>query len=118
MTLTRKVYKKSIFAVVIFTVLVLVTNHFLLAQLILGEPIIHVYYYHTSDCKLGMVEYPEKGSGFDTMYKRFENKKNFGEIPPDVVLYRDFSKNYLKFWKWGDYLTHNRWKLEYKEKCI
>ena len=119
MSSPNKIFKRFITNfLVLFATLIFVTNYFPITSVLSGlEPLIHLYKYQTSDCKMEMIECPEKGTKFDEMFKQFENKKRNGEIPPDIVLNRQFSKNYMKFWKWRDYFTNNRWKLDYKGKC-
>lgn len=63
------------------------------------EPVINVYWYENHHGE-NVMEMPSKGRYIDY------NKPG---------LKRKFKKNYLKFWKWWEYFTHPRWKLEYYE---
>jgi hypothetical protein len=46
-------------------------------------------------------------------------KVNFEEYKKnektDTILYRITQKNFFKFWRWGDYLTKEKYKLPYRD---
>ena len=115
----RKKIVAFTFAIVgLFIISTIILNFRPFTSVLLGiEPLIHVYHYQSSNCTFHATEYPEKGAGFDYIYNNFTDKQKRGEIPNDVTLCRLFRKNYLKFWKWRDYLTNDRWKLEYMDPC-
>ena len=81
----------------LFSLIIVLFNFTTIPNYIGLEPIIHVYTYennrgeeikHVPE-KMGQIDYAEPG------------------------LKRKFKLNYLKFWKWAEYMTHPRWELDY-----
>ena len=66
--------------------------------------------YISSDGGFEATELLGKGLDIETINNLFEK---YHADHPDAVLMRKFPKNYLKFWHWREYWTHNRWKLPY-----
>ena len=106
--------KKRIWIIIasIFLLLVILTNYTIIPVFIGLKPLIHVYHYSANGTDYKIMEYPEKGRQFSGVLRNFENYKNENNYT-SIELCRDFKRNWLKFWYWRDYSTHDRWKLKY-----
>lgn len=82
---------------------------------LLLEPIIHTYEYSNCDGTFRGSEVPEKGLEFSNVQRNFEHFQDNNPNNECHILYRNFNRNWLKFWKWRDYLTHERWKLPFRD---
>ena len=72
------------------------------------------YYYTTFDHSFNDEEIAFKGRNYEEVLRIFDNYKTIcGEC--DVVLYRTFIKVPWKFWLWGEYLFHPKYRLAYIE---
>ncbi len=73
------------------------------------------YAYSTANNNFSFREIPTKGRDLDMMKRQFEHFKSKTVNESDTVLYRDFKKQYIQFWNWGEYLFHERWRYPLKE---
>ncbi|HRX84098.1 MAG TPA: hypothetical protein P5572_03680 [Phycisphaerae bacterium] len=81
------------------------------------KPIIHVYWYESSDGGFRDMECPEKGRELDFVQRVFSKyQEQCGH--EDAVLYRTHPCQPWKFWNWGDYLLHPRWRLPYRASQV
>ena len=75
------------------------------------------YYYTTIDHSFNDSEMASKGRNYEEVLRIFNNYKvTCGEC--DVVLYRTFIKVPWKFWLWGEYLFHPKYRLAYLKMPI
>lgn len=88
--------KKRIFYLFL---LISILNFTSVPQFLGIEPMIHNYHY-AGMTGTELIEIPEKGKTI-----------NF-KLPG---LKRKFEMQIWKIWKWKEYLTHERWQLEYEE---
>lgn len=72
------------------------------------------YYYTTGDGAFSDSEMIFKGRLFDGVERRFTNFKEVCKLP-DAVLYRTFRREPQRFWLWGQYLFHPKYRLPYLE---
>ena len=70
------------------------------------------YYYTTIDHSFDDGEMAFKGRDYETVLRRFDNYKVVCGTC-DLVLYRTFIKVPWKFWLWGEYLFHPKYRLAY-----
>ena len=70
------------------------------------------YHYTTKDRKFQFYEFPAKGRDLEMMNRAWEGYKNMNH-PTDIVIYRTFAINPLKFWQWRDYFTNPRYQYPY-----
>jgi hypothetical protein len=80
------------------------------------ETIIHLYPYQSIDGGFKAIERPEKGGHLNDIVNDFNNYQSVVNMDGNRLC-RCFKKNYLKFWKWREYWTHQRWNMEYCGNC-
>lgn len=94
--------------------LLLVLNLTCLPVCIGLKPLIHVYWYESSDGGFRTMECPEKGRHFDVVLRGFARYQDeCGHA--DALLYRTFPRQVWKCWNWADYVIQPRWRLPYRE---
>lgn len=101
-----------IISIVTIVLIILIANYTGLKTILGGLP---VYNYTTESNGFEGSEIPWKGLSFENTIGNFKNFKVENPKTNDTVLYRTFKIEPLKFWYWQDYLTHDRYKLPYKE---
>lgn len=104
------IMKKTPLLLILFSFLFLVAWRPDVPILLGLEEVIHVYHYGSSDQNFSVSECPEKGVGWEYIDQSWTE---YSQGKPSVQLQRQFKKNYLRFWKWREYATHPRWRLEY-----
>lgn len=72
------------------------------------------YYYSTANQKFVIEEIPEKGLNLKRVSLSFEKYLKENPKTQDTILYRNFSRNPLKFWHWREYLFHKRYDYPYR----
>jgi hypothetical protein len=77
-------------------------------QIFFGGP----YYYTTKAHGFNAFELNSKGLTFDMAYEEFNRYKETCK-QPNITLYRTFMAKPYKFWLWGEYLFHPKYKLPY-----
>lgn len=78
------------------------------------EPLIQTYHYTTSNGSFEFREVTGKGRDLQMLERQFEYyREQNPEIGNNAKVYRTFTVNILKFWKWREYLTHPRWDYPY-----
>jgi len=92
--------KRYLIIVIILIILILLGNS--PYGIFIGKPIIHVYYYESSDRGFSEIEVPEKGRSLEIVLKQFEEYKELSG-KSDIQLYRTSSRNPLNFYEWADF---------------
>ena len=70
------------------------------------------YYFTTKDHSFNGKEMAFKRSTYDMVMRSFDHyKENCGK--PNAVLYRTFSVVPWKFWLWGEFIFHPKYRLPY-----
>jgi hypothetical protein len=69
-------------------------------------------YYSNVDGSFTFNEYNTSGRDYELCLRNFQVFKETENH--DTTLYRITPKNILKIWRWGDYLTKDKYKLPYK----
>ncbi len=92
-----------------FVVATLALFVFPFVAIVLGiEPVIHKYDYVSSDGGFEAFECPEKGRGFESVVAAFNDYRN-ASGHTHVILWRKSTRQWWRFWRWLDYLVHDRW---------
>ncbi len=104
--------KKMTISILIIVLIILLANYTGLKTVLGGLP---VYKYATESNEFVDTEILWKGLNFENTLSNFKKFKVENPNTNDAVLYRTFKIEPLKFWNWHDYLTHERYKLPYKE---
>lgn len=107
-------YMKKLFLLLalVFSLFLVVSN-FSTCTYDLGlEPVVHVYNYQSTDGGFQATEIPEKGKPLTDIVEDFQTYQRSAHAQ-EQSLCRCFKKNYLQFWKWREYSTHERWKMKY-----
>ena len=61
-------------------------------------------------------EVPMYGRDLKMMHRQHESwKERHQLLEHEYVIHRTFKKNYLKFWKWSEFVFHERWQYPYIE---
>ena len=68
-------------------------------------------YHYSSGATKGFSVWSRKG--FGDVLDQFEKYKRLH--PTDQILYRNFTKQYWKAWRWGDYFLDDCYRLPYTE---
>ena len=68
-------------------------------------------YHYSSGDKSGFSVWSRKG--FEDVLEQFEKYKT--RHPDDSLLYRNFTKEYWKVWRWRDYLLNEQYQLPFKD---
>jgi hypothetical protein len=79
-----------------------------LLEVFLSKP----YYYTTKTHKFNGYEYNSKGAVYDEVANGFDEYKEACK-QPEIILYRTFTAKPYKFWLWGEYLFHPKYRLLY-----
>ncbi|NNE15168.1 MAG: hypothetical protein HKN51_09345 [Saprospiraceae bacterium] len=74
------------------------------------------YSYQTVDREFTYKTIPSKGISEMNMDTAFGNFLLKNQQYKDLILHRTFKRNWLKFWRWSDYLINDRWDYPYLEK--
>jgi len=111
---SKKVKRRILWAVIAAAAMICVSNLGPI-PLLLGEPIIHVYRYESSDGGFDDIEVPEKGRNLNAVEELFARYKNDN---PKAILYRTSHRQPWKFWCWFDYLSNPRWDYEYRHSNL
>ncbi|TDE15239.1 hypothetical protein [Dyadobacter psychrotolerans] len=70
------------------------------------------YHYSSGDDIKGFSVWSRKG--FQDVQEQFEKYKE--RHPSDTLLYRNFTKQYWKVWRWRDYLWNEQYQLPFQEE--
>ncbi|WP_321319864.1 hypothetical protein [Labilibaculum sp.] len=103
--------------ILIVLVFIVLSNIFSFVYIALIEPqgIYKTYQFETYDGKHEFITMPHKGTDVATMEYRFELFQNENPEYKGTKLYRTFGRNPLKYWRWYEFVTHNRYKYPFKE---
>ena len=74
------------------------------------------YLYQTNNAEFEFSTMPTKGRDIGMMERQFSAFKNAHPEYKDLVLYRTFKRNPLKFWNWYSYLTDEMYQYDYKDE--
>lgn len=72
------------------------------------------YAYTTIDQSFYDSEILFKGRTYETVARNFDNFK-VACAECDAILYRTFNKTPWKFWLWGEYVLHQKYRLPYMD---
>ena len=75
------------------------------------------YHFQTEGCEFDFDTCPNKGRDLANMKRSLEIFKLENKGYSDLKLYRTFTKNPIKFWKWHEYATSEYYQYEYMEMC-
>lgn len=88
--------KKMSFYIIFFLLIVLTGNF-------MNRYSIKVYNFSTEDFVYTYSVVEPKGRTIEMMFNDFQKWKSLKESRKSYILYRNFKKNYLLFWKWNEY---------------
>ena len=109
-----KLGKVNILLVALATIILISSNYLApinwFCSALIGE---EWYTYSTSNQDFITQEMPDKGLSLKRVELSFKNYLDEHSGAVDTVLYRNFSRNPLKFWHWHEYLFHKRYNYPY-----
>ncbi|MDC6367184.1 MULTISPECIES: hypothetical protein [Flavobacteriaceae] len=74
------------------------------------------YLYQTNRAEFEFTTMPTKGRDIEIMEIQFSHFRTAHPQYRDLVLFRTFKRNPLKFWNWYSYLTNEMYQYEYKDE--
>ncbi|WP_418502030.1 hypothetical protein [Flagellimonas sp.] len=74
------------------------------------------YLYQTQHAEFEFTTMPTKGRDVGMMERQFTDFKKAHPEHMDLVLYRTFKRNPLKFWNWYSYLTNEMYHYDHKQE--
>ncbi len=110
---------KIIFVFITLGLLIFYSNKYSSYIKVYTEGLFVSYHFETKDCQFRFMIIPSKGRDIQLMEKKFEDYIKDNNLSKDnVILYRTFRRNPLKFWLWHEYYNHDIYmKYDYKSKC-
>lgn len=103
---------------IIFGFFILYSNDYSLFIKIFFEGIFEHFPVETMDCRYQFDMIPSKGRDKDMLirsYNAYLEENNLDE--EDHKLYRVYSRNPFKFWRWREYFIWDVYDFPYKEPC-
>ena len=99
--------KKMIYGLTVVFIIILISN-------LVNIPTVgKSYAYQTYNKEFSFRCVPSKGTGEEDMIRAFERFKTENPEHRDLIIYRTFRKNWLKFWNWKAYLFSKLWKYPF-----
>ncbi|WP_259016538.1 hypothetical protein [Emticicia fluvialis] len=95
------------------------SNYIGLFRMLLGSvlflPEFHIkdFNYSTAHGEFRMWEDEMKGPHIRDIDIIFKSFRECYPTSPDTIVYRNFRRNIWEFWNWGNFFTHERYKLPY-----
>jgi len=78
----------------------------------IGKP----YHFQTQTGNFEFTAVPSKGRDVEMMERRILQYEAENNI--QITVYRTFKKNYLKFWRWGEYRSSPLYRYEYIRRTM
>lgn len=107
---------KKIIGIGLFLTFIITSNYYSYVYIgLIDGGISKRYKFETFDGKHQFLTLPSKGTDIKTMEERFDMFCDKNTQYKKTELYRTFRRNPLKYWRWYEFLTHPRYKYEYKK---
>ncbi|MGZ5244221.1 MAG: hypothetical protein ACXWEY_12065 [Bacteroidia bacterium] len=106
--------KKGVFIIGVLLVLAF-SNYFAGIINIFTGDLMASYKYETQNEEFEFIAIPAKGRDIEMMKRQFAAFKTENPELKDLKIYRTFIRNPLRFWKWYEYLTNEKYNYDYKK---